>query len=89
MPAAPRVKQPKPKQNNTRSLKKAAPSKRKGAPKPCSSAELISLFNEVINAGNCTCVHMFRSMFANSVPWNFRVLKENSSTLQKMEVMYN
>jgi hypothetical protein len=24
---------------------------------------LISFFNEVINAGNCTCVYTFRSVF--------------------------
>jgi hypothetical protein len=62
MPAA-RVTQPKQKQDNTRGHKKAALSKNKGVPKPFSSTELISLFNEVINAGNCTCVYTFRSVF--------------------------
>jgi hypothetical protein len=60
--SAARVAQSKQKQDNTRSHKKAAASKNKGAPKPCSSVELISFFNEVINAGNCTCVCMLRSV---------------------------
>jgi hypothetical protein len=62
MPAA-RVTQPKQKQDNARGHKKAAACKKEGAPKPYSSAELIHFFNEVINAGNCTCVYTLRSVF--------------------------
>jgi hypothetical protein len=62
MPAA-RVTQSKQKQANTRGHKKAAACKKKGASKPYSSAELVNFFNEVINAGNCACVYMFRSVF--------------------------
>jgi hypothetical protein len=62
MPAA-RVTQPKQKQDSTRGHKKAAARKKEEAPKPYSSVELISVFNEVINAGNCTCVYTFRPVF--------------------------
>jgi hypothetical protein len=77
MPPA-RVAHPKLKQGNKTDHKKAAPSKRKGVPKPCSSAELISLFNEVINAGNCTYLHMFTAAFPNGPLWNLGVLKSES-----------
>jgi hypothetical protein len=57
---AARMTQPKQKQDNNRGHKKAAARKKEGAPKAYSSAELISSFNDVINAGNCTRVCMFR-----------------------------
>ncbi|PNF20163.1 hypothetical protein B7P43_G00608, partial [Cryptotermes secundus] len=50
MPAA-RMTQPKQKHDNNGGHKKAAACKKGGAPMPYSSAELISSFNEVINAG--------------------------------------